>query len=1005
MKQQAKVSSAPRPSWFRHACKALPVMIASGMLMTAMPAMAHGDAHAALAYQQDGKVTGRIVDAEGEPVVGAVVTLKGTGTRVVTDIDGNYAINARPGQTLVVTSLGMKPMEIQAGQQSEATMEDDSSTLREMVVIGYGAVKKADLAGSVAVMNDKAFKDQPITDVSQALQGRMAGVNVVQSGVPGGSVKIRVRGIGSINRSNEPLYVVDGIVRESGMEGLNTEDIASIQVLKDASSTAIYGSRGANGVVLIQTKTGKAGVKRVTFDAALGVSNAYRMPKVMGTRQYAQALLDGGKVTNQAELQPYLDGSNAGIDWMDEVLRTGVTQNYKVVITQGNKDTQYYISGNYMKHRGVVDNTQYERYQAKANIQSHLYDWLDVTADMQYSHGKGVGGGFGMSQQNPLWIAMNYSPTMNMFDELGKYSHDPYNAIEPNPVGLLKGNASQGRSDIFNGHIDLKFNILPGLTFTTTNGVDYYDHKGYNFGSSRVYSQSSMGNSDGQRTMLQTTNNLTYTGAWGDHYLTATAVYEASQSTTRNMSISGTNLQEESVGWWNVNNASVIKANNGYSHWSMVSWVGRAMYNYADRYLLTATFRADGSSRFSKDKWGYFPSIAAAWTVTNEDFMKNITWLSNLKIRASYGLIGNQDISPYSTLGMLTFTSFDFGTSTQYPGYWPNSVATPELTWEKTRQFDLGLDFGFLNNRIEVAFDYYHKKTTDALLASQLADYLGGTGFWTNAGEIKNSGIDLSLTARVIQTPELNWTTTLNGSYNKNEVVKLTALQPILYGDVPMAGTMTEGATIVKEGEAIGTFYGYKWAGLNANGLDSYYDKDGNGTTTPNADDRQVLGCSNPDFTLGWNNTVTYKNWEFNAFFNAAFGAQRLNLVRYAMNSMFGASRFVTDATYLDEVGKTMPRLDAIGNNNLGNSSKWIENADYLRCENISVAYTLPRSLTRFVDIRLSLSAQNLFTITGYKGIDPVGMAFGNKMDVDNGIDMGAYPNPRTFTFGVRFNF
>lgn len=958
--------------------------------------------------QQKQRINGMVVDARGEAIIGASIKLPNGKVVAMTDMDGNFAFDATPGTRVEISYVGYQPttVSVLAGQAMNVVLEEDSKTLNEVIVVGYGTVRKADLAGSVAVMNDKAFKNQPITDVSQALQGRMAGINVVQSGVPGGSVKIRVRGSGSISRSNDPLYVVDGIVRESGLEGINTEDIKSIQVLKDASSTAIYGSRGANGVVLIQTKTGKAGVQSVTFDASFGVSNAYNMPKTMDAKTYAQALIDGGKISDRNEVKDYLNGTNPGIDWMDQLLRTGITQNYKVVLSKGNADTQYYISGNYMKNMGVVNHTEYERYQAKINVNSKIYNWFDVTADLQYSHGKGKGAGnFGMNQSgNVLWVGYNYSPTMNMYDAQGNFNKDPYNSIEMNPYGMLAGNASERRSDIVNGHIDLKFNILPGLTFTSTNGVDYLDKKGYSFASTRVQPANGMGNNDLQRIMLQSSNNLTYIGNWGKHSFTATGVFEASRSTTRTMGISGKNLQTESVGWWNVNNAANRNASNGYSNWMLLSGVSRVMYNYDDRYTTTVTFRADGSSRFSKKKWGYFPSAAVAWTVTNEKFMQNVTTLSNLKLRTSYGVIGNQSIEPYSTLGNLGTTNYDFGTPNGYTGYWANGIATPDLTWEKTKQFDFGIDMGFLDNRIEVSFDFFSKKTTDALLRTSLTNYLGGTQYWINAGEVKNTGVDLSVTGHIIDNADWHWTSTLNATWLKNKVTKLTAENPVIYGSSPSQGTV-EAATIIKEGEAIGTIYGYRWAGLK-NGLDSYYDKNGNVTTKPSGDDRTVLGCANPDVTMGWNNTVTYKNWEFNAFFNAAFGAQRLNLVRFAMNSMVGASKFVTDANYLSEVGKTMPALNAVGNNNLGNSSKWLENADYLRLENISIAYNLPKSLTHFADIRLALSAQNLFTITGYKGIDPAGLSFSDSnLDVDNGMDMGAYPSPRTFTFNVRFNF
>lgn len=960
--------------------------------------------------QQTGQVTGIVKDANGEPLIGVNVVEKGNVQNgSITDLDGRFKLNVGPNAVLVCSYIGYKTVEVPVnGQKSlTVTLREDSEALDEVVVIGYGTVRKADLAGSVAVMDNKQFKDQPVTRIEDALQGRVSGISVTSSGVPGGDLKIRVRGASSINKSNDPLYVVDGIVRESGLDGISPEDIQSMQILKDASSTAIYGSRGANGVVLVTTKTGKAGQTQVVFDASVGFSNAYHIPEVMGTKEYAQALIDY-KGVDGSTMTGYLDGTNPGIDWMDVLLRTGVTQNYKVAISKGNEDTQFYVSGNYMNTKGVITDTDFTRYSVKANVHSKLYKWLELTADVNLSQSNGSGAGFNQSQENPIWVGLNYSPTMEMYNDNGDYNTDPYNNIQNNPYGILHENQNDRKRSVVSGHVDLKFNILKGLTFTTTNGIDYSDWKGYTFSSTRVQTQNGMGNTDTYNMVLQSTNNFTYTGNWNKHSLTATAVWEATKSETRYMEITGKNLSAEQVGYWDVKNAKTRDAGNSYSNWNLLSGVARVMYNYADKYMLTGTFRADGSSRFTNQKWGYFPSIAAAWTVTKEDFMKDVKAVSDLKIRASYGIIGNQDIDPYSTLGLMTSTAFNFGTGTTYTGYWANGLATPDLTWEKVKQFDLGIDLGFFSNRLTLSVDYFDKRTSDALLKRIAPNYVGGTTYWVNAGEVSNKGVDLTITGRIIQNDNLQWTSSINGSYLKNKVTKLTAEEPVIYGASPSPGTV-DPATIIKEGEAIGTFYGYKWAGLvkNDNGdfVDSYYTKDGQVTTNPSGDDKMVLGCSNPDFTLGWNNTITYKNWDFNVFFNAAFGAQRLNLVDFAMNSMVGASMFVTAKDYFVNVGKTMP-TPGVTNSNYGNSSKWLENADYLRCENISVAYTLPRKVTKFADIRFSLSAQNLFTITGYKGIDPAGASFSaNSVDVDNGMDMGAYPNPRTITVGVRMNF
>ncbi len=981
-------------------------------LCTVSALAAQSNSTIATATQQQNSCTGTVKDATGDPIIGATIRIEGKTGGTVTDLDGNFTLsNIEKGAKLTITYVGYKSQTLTwSGSPLNITLQDDANMLEETVVIGYGTVKKADLAGSVAVLDSKNFKDQPVARVEDALNGRMSGVQVMSSGVPGGAMKIRVRGTSSVNKSNDPLYVVDGIVRETGLEGISPEDIQSIQVLKDASSTAIYGARGANGVVMVQTKSGSAGATQVTFDASFGISNAYHIPEVMGTKEYAQALIDYKGVAKSA-MQGYLDGTKPGIDWMDELLQTGITQNYKVAVSQGNEKTQTYFSANYMDQKGVITDTKSRRYAIKANMHNKIFDWLEMTTDINLAQTDNSGAGFAQNQSNPIWVGLNYSPTMEMMAPNGNYNVDPYNCIQNNPYGILHDGDNDRKRTMVTGHIDLKFNLLKGLTFTTTNGIDYNDYKWYDFTSTRVnVSGNSMTNGDATVTALQSTNNLTYMGKWGEHALTATGVWEVSSNEVRKMQMTGTGIAHEQLGYWNIQDAASKNPTNGYSKWTMLSGVARVMYNYADRYMLTGTFRADGSSRFTNKKWGYFPSIAGAWTVSNEKFWEPIrNAVEYMKIRASYGIIGNQDIAPYSTLGTLKSTGFSYGTNQSYTGYWANSFATPDLTWEKVHQFDLGVDLGFFGNRLNISFDYFNKTTKDALLQTAAPGYLGATQYWVNAGEVNNKGVDVTINGQIIQTKDWSWSSTLNASYIKNKVTKMTADEPIIYGEKPAPGTV-DPCTIIKEGEAIGTFYGFKWAGVEKNDkgqyVDMYYAADGTKTASPNAGkDRFVLGRSNPDVTLGWNNTITYKNWDFNMFCNAAFGAKRLNIVRFAMNAEVGASRFVTDKDHFSNIGITMPSIGA-ENKNYGNSDKWLENADYFRCENISVAYTFPRSVTKLADIRLSLSAQNLFTITGYKGIDPAGASFSDaNVDRDNGLDMGAYPNPRTITMGVRVTF
>ena len=1005
-----------RKKHFRHRCdgvlRTAPVAVGLLLAGAATPAMAGGTAVQAQVVQAKAAVVkGTVTDSAGEPLTGVSVIGQDGKAAAITDINGAFQIDAAVSK-LTFTYVGYlsKTVDVAGKSTLNVVLEDDAKGLEEVVVIGYGTVRKADLAGSVSVLDSKSFRDQPVTEVSDALQGRVAGVMVQSSGIPGGDVKIRVRGANSINTGNDPLYVVDGIVRESGLSGINPEDIQSMQVLKDASSTAIYGSRGANGVVLITTKTGKAGQKQIVFDAAIGTSAANKRMDVLGTVDYAKALMDI-KATPQAELADYLSGKNPGVDWQDEIFKTGTVQNYKLAISGGSTDTQYYVSGNYMKNDGIVLNTSNERFSVKANVASQVAKWLNLTADVNASHITRNGGGlFTFGNENPIYLSMLYSPTMAIQDANGNYNKDPYNSIDANPVGLLTANNTDRMMNIFNGRIDLRFNIAKGLTFTTTNGVDYFDRKTYSFSSKKVtFGTDNMGNSDNHRMMLQSTNNLTYAGSWGAHNLTATAVYEATMSESRDMSLSGTDLQTEGVGYWNYQNAATRDGSNGYSRWALQSWVGRAVYSYDNRYMLTGTIRADGSSRFLKKKWGYFPSVAAAWTISNEKFMEDASAISNLKLRASYGLIGNQGIGVYSTLGLMSTTSFTFGDGQWLTGYTVGTPSTPELTWEKTRQFDLGVDLSMFNGRIDITLDYFNKLTYDALIRKSLPGYKGGGSTWVNDGEIANSGIDLGITGRIFQGRDFNWTTTVSGTYLKNEVKKLSGGENNFYdGSAPVPGGVTA-ATRIAPGLPIGAFWGYEWAGLNDKGNDTYYDKDGKTTTQPDGDDRRFIGKATPDFTLGWNNSLSYKNWDLNLFFTGGFGMQRLNILHYTISNMAGKAKMITLAdaynNNFDKGGDFYASYSAGGNSAQAVSTKWLENADYFRLENISLAYTFPKSETKFADVRLALSAQNLFTLTGYKGFDPAGMTFGGGHDSDAGIDMGTYPLPRTFTFSARFTF
>ena len=970
--------------------------------------------------QKDTRVISGVVKDDMGPVTGANIIVKGTTNGTITDFDGKFTLENVPANAILqISYIGYLPQEIEVGSQSSfnITLKEDSQALDEVVVVGYGTVRKADLAGSVSVLDSKAFKDQPITQVSDALQGRVSGVQVQSSGVPGGTVKIRVRGSGSINRSNDPLYVIDGIVRESGLTGLNPEDIQSMQILKDASSTAIYGSRGANGVVLITTKTGKANSRQIMFDARIGVGTVAKRYDTLNPYEFATLYNTYRANTFSSDQLSAFQNGTAGTDWQDEIFQNGVTQDYRLTLSGGSVKIQYLVSGNFTGEDGVVIENNNKRYQARANITSQLTNWLHLTADVNASHNVRKSANFNTGKDNIVNIAMNYAPVLGIMNDDGTYVRDNYSALtQLNPVGLLKEQMGESMTDIVNARIDLKFDILPGLTFTTSNGIDYNDLKGYSFGTKKVDSKSSMGNNDAYRMTLQTTNNFTYTGKWGDHALTATAVYEATQSEYRYLSVNGQNLLTESVGWWNANMASSRTVDNKYTKWGLVSGVARVMYNFKDRYMVTGTLRADGSSKFTQDKWGWFPSIAAAWSMGNEPFMQKQNVVQDLKIRASYGVIGSQAIDPYETLGLMKQELYAFGGTSKYTGYWIGQTkATPELSWETTHQFDLGVDFSVLNRRLNVSLDYFDKRTKDGLLKRTIPSYDGGGSYWVNAAEISNRGVDFSVNATIFDTPDFGWNTTINGTYLKNEVKDLAGLDFISGANVVSGMIPTDGVSRIEVGQPIGSFYGYEWQGLDETGHDTFVDRNEDGII--DSKDRTFIGKANPDFTLGWNNSLRWKNWDLNMFFTGSFGADRLNLLRFTGTAMTGDFAFVTLREYMNDNFATKgqsaryPAVTISGNDyqSASTSTKFLESASYFRLDNISLSYNLPKTVAKFADLRFTFSCQNVFTITGYKGMDPAGISFVNpgtgSIDINDGIDLGAYPLTRSYTFGVRMNF
>lgn len=949
-------------------------------------------------------IKGVINDEQGETIIGASVIIKGEDTGTTSDMDGRFTLEAPEGAILVISYIGYHTQEVKVRKRSllRVVLKEDNQLLDEVVVVGYGTVKKSDLTGAVSGVSNRQYKNQPVQRVENILQGRTPGVEVTAtSGMPGASMKVRVRGTTSINKSSDPLYVIDGIISSSGLDGINPSDIQSMEILKDASSTAIYGSRGSNGVILITTKQGSEGKAQVTFDASVGLSTVRKQYDLLNAYEYATALNDirGSSTISAEDLEAYKNGTK-GINWTDLLTRTGITQDYRLAISGGNEKVKYLISGNVLDQEAITIMSDYKRYGIRANIDSEVKPWLTISAKLNASslHKHNEGGA------NWLHVT-NFSPTMELKDpETGVYNTDSYNMIGSSPYGEMIVNNSDSYSYNLNANLTLLFKIMKGLTLSVQGGYDYDNSPSYSF-RSKLDSPgaiNSASNTNALHNYWQNTNNLTWQKQFGDHSFTAMGVWEISRSWDSQLKGTGSNLNNESVGYWNLGNAAIRDASNSYTEFSLASGIVRANYDYKKRYFITAALRADGSSKFQGDnKWGYFPSAAVAWDIAQESFMSNQHVLDQLKLRASFGVTGNQDIAAYSTLGMLSGASYGWGTSTSSTGYWGYQFATPGITWEKTYQYDLGLDMSIGGFNITV--DWFKKQTKDLLFQKQVPKYNGGGTYWVNQGKLNNTGVELSLTTFPVKGA-VTWETSLNASYVKNEVADLAGDDFVLTANYSDLGGPLQ---IMKPGYPMGSFYVYQWKGFDDKGANLYQKADGSLTTNPTSDDLVVKGQASPKWTVGWNNTVTWKNWTLNVFFNAATGYDRLNISRFMAASMTGVSRFVTlrDAYFkgwdhvANKADALYPSLTNTDNKSYANSDFWLEDASFIKLKNISLAYRIPRRVLKFASVQLSVSAQDLFTITRYKGMDP------EVYTSYDGLDYGAYPIPRTITFGAKFRF
>ena len=1054
--------------------------------------------------QQAKKITGTVVDAMG-PVIGASVVVKGTSNGVATDFDGNFSLNASPGQTLVITFIGYtsKEVKITAGQTNyKITLEEDKQLLDEVVVVGYGTMKKSDLAGASASMDEKAIKGANITNLDQSFQGRVTGVTAVQtSGAPGSSSSIRVRGQATINAGAEPLYVIDGvIVQGNGNSGadfglgdalgngsvstvsplstINPSDIVSMEILKDASATAIYGAQGANGVVLITTKRGKAGEAKFTYDGSVTMQRQAKRLDLLNLREFAEFYND---MAQQGEIskpdQTYSDPSilGKGTNWQDAIFRTAWQNQHQISAQGGTDAVKYFISGGFMNQQGTIIGSNFKRFSTRVNLDAQLKKWLKLGLNASFT-----------STNEDLKLAdsdegiINYSlttpPDIQIYDINGGYSHVSKEGFtSPNPIALaMMDEILLGRKKL-NGSVFADVTPIKHLTWHAELGFDIGSSKAetyepmVNLGTWNRASNESRWQKN-SNTYWALKNYVTYSNQFGKHSITAMVGQEAWESKYDYISLQNNNLPNDEV-----HNPALgtgdPKVGSGNGSSSMASFFTRETYNFDDRYLATYTFRYDGSSNFGPNKrWAGFHSVAVAWRFSNEAFMKNAKWLSNGKLRLGWGQTGNSNIGGYKWGSAMSTMETALGLS-----YRPANLKNLDIKWETQEQINVGLDLGFLNGRINLVVDWYKKMSKDMLMQLTLPSIMGTSGNGSSAlaapygnyGDIENTGLEIALNTKPIETKNFSWNSDFQISFNKNKLKSLSGSTAL-----PGYGQWTDVVSRSVPGESLYNFYGYEVEGVyqsfedilqspvntlqqnnpiieNADGSLSWstdptkYNpknttyvgdlkyKDVNGDGKIDENDKTNIGSPLPKFTFGWNNTFVYKNFDLNIFINGSVGNKVGNYMKMKLTHMnspwtnqlvdvknrtrlqpkdgvYGDWWYNDIANVITTGSSDMPRA-AINdpNDNDAWSSRYIEDGSYVRLKAITLGYTFDTKLIKKIgltNLRLTLNATNLLTITGYDGYDPeigVSTASNNVYGLDN----GRYPSPTSVTLGLNVSF
>lgn len=974
-------------------------------------------------FAQQITVQGVVKDQTGETVIGASVMEKGTTNGTITGIDGDFSLNMSPNGTLVVSFVGYKTQEVQVkGQkQLQVVLSEDAEMLDEVVVIGYGTMKKSDLTGAVSSIGNKDIKDSPVSNLGQAIQGKISGVQIVDAGKPGDNVSIKIRGLGSINNC-DPLVVIDGVPTDLGLSSLNMADVERLDVLKDASATAIYGSRGANGVVMITTKRGTEGKGKLAVSANYSFQNATNVPSLLNAAQYAELsndmMVNSGRNPNPEWANPSELG--AGTDWMDELLRTGVMQNYTVSYSGGNEKSHYYVSGGFLDQSGIVKSVNYRRFTFQSNSDAQVLKWLKFSNNITFSADTKKSGSYNIGD------ALKALPIYPVKNEDGSWSGPDGNSewygSTRNPIGPTELNKSQTDGYNFLANLTAELTFTKWLKFKSTFG---YDAKFWfidNFTPKYNWKPTPT-----EETSRYKSDNKSFTYLWDNYFLFDHTFAEkhrvglmAGMSAQWNTN-DYLNAQKNVFMFDNVhemdNGEEMYAIGGNETEWALLSYMARVNYSYEDRYLLTATIRRDGSSRFGKKhRWGTFPSVSVAWRASQEKWFPKNDYINDLKVRAGYGVTGSQaSVGNYSYLASYNTSVYPFGISSgNQTALVSSTLANPYIHWEEVAQTNIGFDASLFNSRVMFSFDAYLKETRDMLVKASIpitSGFEDTTTTYTNAGKVRNQGIEMSLHT-INLTGELGWETNVTATYNKNKIKDLNSDVPYYINQINNSYV-----TMLAKDYPINVFYGYVTDGIfqNQSEVNTHAVQPGaepgdirfrdlNNDGVINDSDRTVIGNPNPSWLFSMSNSLSYKGFELSVFLQGIAGNKIYNANNIDNTGMAAAYNQTTDVLKRwqgEGTSNSMPRaVFGDPNQNTRVSDRFVENGSYLRLKNITLSYTFPKQWLQKAQIenaRLSLSCENVATITGYSGFDPeVGI---------NGIDQNRYPISRTFSLGLNFNF